>query len=150
VIAPEYWEYTVQKGDGSMEAIARRLLGDGRLWTKIAEANPLLDARKLIPGRTVLKIPKDISNIQGKEVPIVDPVADATTASAVPPSPSDTATPPRESIYVVKSGDTLSDIAMNVYGKSALWRRIYDANRDVIADPDAVKPGTSLRIPPAE
>jgi nucleoid-associated protein YgaU len=152
VVPPEYWEYTVQKGDGSMEAIARRLLGDGRLWTKIAEANPLLDARKLIPGRTKLKIPRDITNIQGKEVPIVDPLPPA--AAPAPAGTGSTPAPAKataaERTYVVKAGDTLSDIAREVYGKSSLWLRIYEANTDVIDNPDAVKPGTTLRIPAAE
>lgn len=152
VVAPEYWEYTVQQGDGSMEAIARRLLGEGRLWVKIAEANPLLDARKLIPGRTVLKIPRDITNIQGKEVPTGGGSEPASTAGTSPssgaPEPlADKKTAAGERTYVVKAGDTLSEIAKAMYGKSAMWRRIYEANENVIDDPDAVKPGTTLRIP---
>jgi nucleoid-associated protein YgaU len=148
VVPPEYWEYTVQHGDGSMEAIARRLLGDGRLWTKIAEANPLLDARKLIPGRTTLKIPKDLTNIQGKVVTTAPPAGDPDQ-----PTPSPQPEAPREApakTYVVKPNDTLSGIAQAFYGKSGMWRRIFEANRDVINDPDSVRPGTTLRIPPAE
>lgn len=149
VVPPEYWEYTVQQGDGSLEAIARRLLGDGRLWTKIAEANPLLDARKLVPGRTRLKIPKDLSNIQGKVVPISEPLPPAAPSRE---EPSRTAAPeaPKARTYLVKSGDTLSGISKEVYGTSALWRKIYEANTDVIDNPDAVKPGTTLRIPPKD
>ena len=46
-------------------------------------------------------------------------------------------------------GDTLAVIAQKVYGDSSLWRRIYDANRNTIGDnPDNVRIGTTLRIPP--
>ena len=137
-----------------MEAIARRLLGDGRLWTKIAEANPLLDARTLIPGRTKLKIPRDITNIQGKEV-VVHQDAPKATPRRPDPEPVTPAKPPEpakpaQQDYVVKAGDTLSDLAKAFYGTSSLWRKIYDANKDVIEDPDNVKPGTTIRIPPQD
>lgn len=46
-------------------------------------------------------------------------------------------------------GDTLASIAERFYGDSAQWRRIYDANRSAIGDnPDNVRVGTTLRIPP--
>ena len=46
-------------------------------------------------------------------------------------------------------GDTLATIAARFYGDETLWRRIYDANRTQIGDnPDNVKIGTTLRIPP--
>jgi nucleoid-associated protein YgaU len=52
--------------------------------------------------------------------------------------------------YVVKYGDTLSDIALQVYGDGTepCWRTIYDANKDVIgADPYQVSSGKCLNIP---
>ncbi len=157
VVPPEYWEYTVQRND-SMESIAKKLFGDGRLWTKIAEANPLLDAHKLVPGRTKLRIPKDLTNIQGKEVAVPPPEPAQTTpaprkpdpAPAEPAKPAKPAAAPASKDYVVKSGDTLSGIAKAFYGKSAAWRSIYDFNKDVIDDPDNLKPGTTIRIPPQD
>jgi nucleoid-associated protein YgaU len=49
--------------------------------------------------------------------------------------------------YVVVSGDSLSKIAKRVYGDAQEWRRIYDANRDAIQDPDLIHPGQTLRLP---
>lgn len=49
--------------------------------------------------------------------------------------------------YVVKSGDSLSKIAKQVYGNTDDWRRIFDANRDIIQDPDLIHPGQTLRLP---
>jgi len=51
----------------------------------------------------------------------------------------------------VQSGDTLLTIADQKYGDGAQWRRIYDANKDVIgSDPDKLKIGMQLKIPPKQ
>lgn len=49
--------------------------------------------------------------------------------------------------YTVKRGDTLSAIAQDHYGRASAWRRIFDANRDQIDDPDLIRPGQVLVIP---
>ena len=53
----------------------------------------------------------------------------------------------RERSYTVVKGDSLSKIAKREYGKASDWRRIFDANRDQISDPDLIHPGQVLRIP---
>jgi len=51
--------------------------------------------------------------------------------------------------HTIVEGDTLATIAARFYGDETQWRRIYDANRTLIGEnPDNVKIGTSLRIPP--
>lgn len=47
-------------------------------------------------------------------------------------------------VYEVKSGDSLSAIGQH-FGLS--WKEIYDANRDVVKDPDLIHPGWKLKIP---
>lgn len=51
--------------------------------------------------------------------------------------------------YTVVQGDSLSKIAKHHYGDANKWRKIYEANKDVIKDPDLIYPGQSLRIPEA-
>jgi nucleoid-associated protein YgaU len=51
-------------------------------------------------------------------------------------------------IYEVVSGDSLSKIAKREYGNANEWKRIYEANQDVIKDPDKIYPGQKLKIPP--
>jgi nucleoid-associated protein YgaU len=51
-------------------------------------------------------------------------------------------------IYEVVSGDSLSKIAKREYGKANEWKRIYEANRDILTDPDKIYPGQKLKIPP--
>jgi len=41
----------------------------------------------------------------------------------------------------------VSRIASRQYGDAQKWRRIYEANRDLIKDPDLIYPGQQLRIP---
>ena len=54
--------------------------------------------------------------------------------------------PPAE-IYTVASGDSLSRIAKRFYGDANQWRKIFDANRDQIDNPDLIHPGQKLKIP---
>jgi nucleoid-associated protein YgaU len=50
--------------------------------------------------------------------------------------------------YVVKSGDSLSKIAKDVYDNGGLYQKIYEANKQTIGDsPDKIKPGQKLLIP---
>jgi nucleoid-associated protein YgaU len=48
---------------------------------------------------------------------------------------------------VVQSGDTLGSIARNVYGDILLYRRIYEANREKLSNPNVITLGTRLVIP---
>jgi|APLak6261672214_1056088.scaffolds.fasta_scaffold00047_14 uncharacterized protein YidB (DUF937 family) len=49
--------------------------------------------------------------------------------------------------YTVSSGDTLSKIAKQFYNDSNQWQRIFDANRNILNDPNRIFPGQHLRIP---
>jgi nucleoid-associated protein YgaU len=49
--------------------------------------------------------------------------------------------------YVVKSGDTLSKIAKELYGDGNRWREIFEANKDQIENPNLIRPGWELLIP---
>lgn len=49
--------------------------------------------------------------------------------------------------YIVRSGDTLYSIARAVYGDASGWRRIWEANRTRVADPNKLRVGTKLIIP---
>jgi nucleoid-associated protein YgaU len=49
--------------------------------------------------------------------------------------------------HVVVKGDTLSKIAEQYYGDEMLYKKIFEANRDVIKNPDLIQIGWKLRIP---
>jgi len=52
------------------------------------------------------------------------------------------------STYTVQKGDTLSKIAKNELGDANAWKKIFEANSDVLKDPDKIFPGQTLKIPP--
>ncbi|HJQ20729.1 MAG TPA: LysM peptidoglycan-binding domain-containing protein [Gemmatimonadaceae bacterium] len=49
--------------------------------------------------------------------------------------------------YTVKAGDTLSKIAQQFYGHASDWKKIQQANADLVRDPDKIQPGWTLKVP---
>ncbi|MEQ9364070.1 MAG: LysM peptidoglycan-binding domain-containing protein, partial [Leptospirales bacterium] len=49
--------------------------------------------------------------------------------------------------YPVQRGDTLYDLSRRAYGTQSQWRKIYEANRNLISDPDLLVTGRTLKIP---
>jgi len=49
--------------------------------------------------------------------------------------------------YTIKSGDSLSKIAKAYYGNAMKYPAIFEANLEVIKDPNLIYPGQKLRIP---
>lgn len=50
-------------------------------------------------------------------------------------------------IYEVVSGDTLGAISKKYYGKASDYMKIFEANRDILDNPDLIKVGQKLVIP---
>ena len=65
------------------------------------------------------------------------------------PSPAieSEAVPEEQGIYTVQSGDTLWNIAESVYGDGSKYSKIFDANSDLLEQPDRIFPGQKLLIP---
>lgn len=82
--------------------------------------------------------------------PVASPAVPKPAASPAPAA-SPTAPPFTGPTHTVAEGETLRTIAEQEYGNGDLWRRIFDANRDIVGDnPDSIKVGQTLRIPPRE
>ena len=71
------------------------------------------------------------------------PRADRPAAAGAAPNVADA-----DKTYTVVAGDTLSKIAKREYGNANEWKRIFEANKDLIKDPDKIFPGQKLKIPP--
>lgn len=67
-------------------------------------------------------------------------------ASERPPA----AAPLQERTYRVQEGDALSRIAATLYGDASLWEALATYNRDRLPNPDRLRPGLVLRVPPRE
>jgi len=52
-----------------------------------------------------------------------------------------------ERIYEVQPGDTLGKISQEFYGKAGKYMKIFEANRDILDDPNMIKVGQKLKIP---
>jgi len=49
--------------------------------------------------------------------------------------------------YVVRKGDTLSHLAKRYYGQAGQYMKIFNANKDILTNPNLIKVGQKLRIP---
>ncbi|MCU0688888.1 MAG: LysM peptidoglycan-binding domain-containing protein [Phycisphaerales bacterium] len=160
VVPPEFTTYTLVAGDTSFAAISRRVYGTARHADAISRANAFTSPHRLRVGQTI-RIPKDPTNISGKIeiVPTVIEVPPPTgnpqlalptapiAASNPPPAQDAPPTSVPDRIHTVQRGETLSDISLRYYGSAGRWRRILDANTDVLTRPERIKPGMKLVIP---
>jgi len=76
-----------------------------------------------------------------------DVVADLRVEAAAPAAAAPAAKPPET--YTVKAGDSLSKIAKEHLGNANAYMAIFNANRDILTDPDKIKPGMVLKLPVA-
>lgn len=120
--------YTVQAGD-TLSSIATDLYGAERHWVDIARANPRVDPIRLRIGQELRLPDRDAIEQRSRD--------------------DDLESPPGTLTHVVRPGETLSTIAQQHYNDSSRWRIIFNANRDLLgSDPDRVKAGHELAIPP--
>ena len=78
-------------------------------------------------------------NIQGVEKVVAE---DLKAPKPAPEEPQE-----KVEIYEIVSGDTLGAIAKRYYGKASAYMKIFEANRDIIDDPNKIYPGQKIRIP---
>ena len=76
-------------------------------------------------------------------------VKSGSSSTAPSPAPKVGSAPPAPAprTYTVVKGDSLSKIAKKFYGDANEWNRIFEANQDIIKDPDKIRPGQTLKIP---
>jgi len=57
---------------------------------------------------------------------------------------------PKATVYTIKPGDTFYSIARKVYGEPKYWKTIFEANKDVHPNPNALMIGQELKLPVIE
>ena len=76
------------------------------------------------------------------------PVDNKAAATAAAPAAAENPAPEvAPEFYTVVKGDTLSAIAQKFYGKASAWKRIQEANADLLKGKDLIRPGMKLQIP---
>jgi nucleoid-associated protein YgaU len=63
------------------------------------------------------------------------------------PEPAPEPEPVEVRIHEVVAGDTLSALAQKYYGSAGKYMKIFEANRDILDNPDLIKVGQKLKIP---
>jgi nucleoid-associated protein YgaU len=98
-------------------------------------------------GKVVLSGEADSAEVVEKTVLIAGNVQGVTEVSAENIKAPDPAPEQRVEYYVIQKGDTLSKIAKQYLGNAMDYPKIFEANREVIKDPDLIYPGQKIRIP---
>jgi nucleoid-associated protein YgaU len=136
-----------QKVQGAVDVLNKSNIGvrglrakvDGKVVTLEGQAENMdAKGRAMLEFNKMIKTENTINRIQ------------APSAAPPPPSPMPGPGAPAAgevTIYEVKSGDTLGAIAQRFYGKASLYPKIFDANRDILTNPDLIKVGQKLKIP---
>jgi nucleoid-associated protein YgaU len=111
--------------------------------TLIAESNTFEAAQiAVLMAGNVKGVTKVIPKFQ------INDVADDTEAEAKTEADIVAALEPANvEYYLIQSGDSLSKIAKKYYNNAAEYPRIFEANKEVIKDPDLIYPGQKIRIP---
>jgi uncharacterized protein YidB (DUF937 family) len=91
---------------------------------------------------------KDVAADESSAAPRGASFAGETPNAASGPAPSTSSAAASDvRTYTVVSGDTLSKISKHFYNDANQWQRIFEANRDILKNPDRIFPGQTLRIP---
>ncbi|WP_368185267.1 LysM peptidoglycan-binding domain-containing protein [Aestuariibius sp. HNIBRBA575] len=78
------------------------------------------------------------------EVPVLDPTQSEGVEVRVVQRATETV---QNKFYTVQRGDSLGGIAIKFYGNAAEYRKIFDANRQLLSSPDTIRAGQRLFIP---
>lgn len=110
---------------------------------------------KILNNHGVVNTEKDEAPINSREVKKPLQVDREKAEKAAPPvikKQNEKAAPKEEAgtkanTYTVNRGDTLAVVSKKLYNDYALWKKIFDANRDIISNPDEIYPGQKIKIP---
>jgi nucleoid-associated protein YgaU len=158
--------HTLEPGD-TFTALAVEYFGHAKYATRIMQANPDLDPRRLRIG-TEITIPT-IPEAAPSQSPATESTAVASPAPARPepaqpseprvitttgglrvvqPSDAGPAPIPEDRAYTVQPGEGWYQLAQRFFGDSSQWTRLYELNRErVPTDPNMLQAGTVIELP---
>jgi NitT/TauT family transport system substrate-binding protein len=125
--------------------------------TAVAKAAPRTEP---VPAPVATKEKSPVAEAKAKAVatdekakPVAKQVSTSTSEDKTPPvqvasKPSKATAAAQQ--YTVKAGDTLSKLAEQFYNAMSKWEKIYEANRDVVKNPNYIYIGMKLIIPMEE
>ena len=128
------------------------LVAAGAVWlstrSSLSVRSRLLESRSVPEQQAPRETPSDIN------FPSSISVSVETTSEVIPEQNEvsdfvvydQTPTIKSQKFHIVAKGETLSSISSKYYGSAGKWKKIYDNNRDIIKDPNSLRPGTKLMI----
>jgi nucleoid-associated protein YgaU len=95
----------------------------------IQAANPGVDPKALRAGMRLVMPARET---------VAKPAAGADPTAGLPPT----------KVYVVQKNDTLIGIASRLYSDASMYKKIFDANQDILPSPNStLQIGMRLRLP---
>lgn len=126
-----------EKPPGALEEIAELKRENEALRFKIEELLGMLEGKAVdaepVPAVESPQVKDEVVEVTAHE-PVVEPPPPVSAKSAV-------------RRYRVQRGDTLSRIASKMYDDATQWKKIFEANRDVMDRPESLRVGQELVIP---
>ena len=136
-------------------SIGKKLFGDeaeagDKIKEHIEQDNPGVEDLKVEVDNGVARLSGSARDQASMEKAVlmagnVKGIKEVDASSLKTPEPTEQVT-----YYEIKKGDTLWAIASEFYGSGAKYTNIFEANREVIKDPDLIYPGQKIRIPAKE
>jgi hypothetical protein len=150
--------YDIQAPDGSGEQVGRIVLNSRNAGQTAAKIERMLEQAAASGD---LAVPEELAledgNIDSRTLlfQLVQDALEAGDAEAVQAArdmrrrafAATTEEIAGERFYIVESGDSLAYIALQFYGKTGLYQKIFAANDDILTSPDQIRVGQRLRIP---
>jgi nucleoid-associated protein YgaU len=114
------------------------------LYGSVANSADKSRAEKVVEDTMKVKVANHLEARANTSAPT------ASGGATAPAAASSAGTPALGLGYEVQSGDSLRKIAQRIYGDEMKWKRIWEANKAQIPNPDRIQPGMQLSIPPKE
>ncbi len=139
--------YEIEKARTDLEITGNRgyLVGE----VPPAESTDLQKTRKISVTEIELGFPfsgrkkkaqPDSSNMQSqKEDPACQELTESDSISAEESA--------SVQFYTVEKNDTLQKISQKFYKTTRKWQKIFEANRDILKNPNSIRPGQVIKIP---
>ncbi|QOY63721.1 peptidoglycan-binding protein LysM [Lysobacter sp. H21R4] len=126
--------------------------GDRATLTGTAADTATREKAVLIAGNIdgISNVEDRIQVLHATPAPVAAAPATTATQPASAASTNAEATGWASRTYTVKSGDSLSKIAKEMYGDASKYPQIFEANKPMLTDPDKIYPGQVLRVPPLQ
>lgn len=133
--------------------IGKKLFGDDdddaaeKIKAHIEADNPGIENLNITLEDGVAKISGNVENSAALEKAVlmagnVEGVAEVQLDNISGAEPDETVT-----YYEIQKGDSLWKVAEKAYGNGSKYTAIFEANKEVIKDPDLIYPGQKIRIP---